>query len=86
MLLCCEVGAATVLAASSLRDAARVSVLRGEGSDMKAIARSLVVILVALIAVPASGGVGHDHDSRSATGHDGVDHGRHAASAVEPAG
>ena len=57
---------------------------RGEGPDMKAIARSLVVILVALIAVPALGGVGHAHDRRTATGHDGVDHGRHPALAVDP--
>lgn len=41
------------LAAPSLRAAARVSGARGEGPEMKAIARSLVVILVALFAVPA---------------------------------
>ena len=46
---------------------------------MKAIARSLVVILVALIAVPALAVSVTIDDSRSATGHDGVDHGRHPA-------
>ena len=60
--------------------------LRGVGLDMKSIARSLVVILVALIAVPALAVSVTITDSRSATGHDGVDHGRHPASAVDPTG
>ena len=51
---------------------------------MKAIARSLVVIFVALIAVPALAVIVHDHDRRSATGHDGVDHGWDSASLSTP--
>ena len=54
MLVCCElvvtVARPIVAAAGSRRE---FPVWRGEGLDMKLIARSLVVIFVALIAVPA---------------------------------
>ena len=53
---------------------------------MKVIARSLVVIFVALIAVPALAVSYTITTAVQLLADDGVDHGRHAASAVQPSG